>query len=38
MGRLTVPFRVKFDEKVAELRKMFQEVLVDAERREALIN
>jgi len=35
MGRLTVPFRVKFNEKIAVLRKLFQETLVDAERREA---
>jgi len=35
MGRLTVPFRVKFNEKIAMLRKLFQKALVDDERREA---
>ena len=35
MGRMTVPFRVKFEEKIGELRRLFQEVLMDFRRRDA---
>lgn len=35
MGRITVPFRVEFNEVLERLRKTFYEALVDVERREA---
>ena len=35
MGRIVTPFRIKLDEKIAELRKEFQSVLIDLGRRRA---